>query len=213
MNNIYLTSSIHRVAQDIADKLTTDDFWGRRLCFIITASEQDTEDLEWRDNDRNALIAAGFEVEDYTFTGHTKQEIVQHLEQFDVICVEGGNTFHLLRTVQQLDLKEVLVQFVAQGKIYLGCSAGSIVAGPDIYPLRRTGRDVNLSDYTGLQLTDVVILPHWGSDYRKEIYLTYRCSINYNEDHKLLLLTDNQYIATTNKPGNITIDFHDVTKK
>ncbi len=193
MKKLFLTSSVDMVAADIGKKL---DLTQRKLIFIITASEDETGDLSWRDDDRNALVKAGFDVTDYTFTGKTTTAIEQTLKQFDVICMEGGNTFFLLEQIQKSGCAEVIRQLVKNGMPYIGSSAGSIVAGPDIYPLRRLDDyDIShMSSFEGLGLVDFVVFPHWGSDHFKEMYLNKRLDINYNDDHKYVLLTDNQYI-------------------
>ncbi len=194
MKQLYLTSSVSRVAKDIESRLGNSI--GRKLPFIITASENDTEDLEWRDNDRKALVEAGFEVEDYTLTGKSKEQIEKDLRNFDVIYLEGGNTYYLLKVIQETDCADILCKLVDEGMPFIGCSAGSIVAGPDIYPIRHTDplkEFHRLESYAGLGLVDFIILPHWGQSYCKDLYLGKRIKFNYNEDHKLVFLTDNQY--------------------
>jgi dipeptidase E len=111
--------------------------------------------------------------------------------------MEGGNTYYLLEQIQKTDCAEVICELVNKDVPYIGCSAGSIVAGPDIYPIRHTDEVKefrHLPNYYGLRLVNFVILPHWGQDYCKDLYLGKRIKFNYNEDHKLFFLTDNQYI-------------------
>ncbi len=195
MKRLFLASSAHRVAGNIAERL--GDSVGRKLVFVITASETDTGDVSWREADRKALVDAGFEVTDYTFTGKTKEEIEKDLGAFDVLYIEGGNTYYLLQKIQETDCAEVICRLIEDGMPYIGCSAGSCVVGPDIYPLRHTDplkEFRQLTSYKGLGLVNFLILPHWGSPLCKDLYLSKRIKFNYNEDHKLMLLTDNQYV-------------------
>lgn len=195
MKRLFLTSSVHKVAKDIATKLSEAS--GRNLVFILTASENDTEDLSWRDTDRKALVDAGFLVTDYTFTGKTRDQIEKDLRSFDVLHLEGGNTYYLLKVIQETGCADVLCELVEEGVPFIGCSAGSIVVGPDIYPIRHTDpikEFLKLESYEGLKLVDFIVLPHWGSEHFKALYLGNRIKFNYNEEHKLFFLTDNQYI-------------------
>lgn len=195
MKRMFLTSSVSRVASDIAHRL--GETAGKRLVFITTASEPYTVDLEWRENDRKALVDAGFNVTDYTLTDKTSQQVASDLKQFDIIHIEGGNTYYLLQKIHESNCASVIVDLVTDGVPFIGCSAGSIVAGPDIYPIRHTDplkEFRKLNSYEGLGLVDFIILPHWGQPHCKDLYLGSRIKFNYNEDHKLVFLTDNQYI-------------------
>lgn len=194
MKQIFLTSSVDMVAQDIANKLPADQ---RELVFVITASEDETGDVAWRDDDRNALIKAGFQVTDYTFTGQSAAGIEQTLNQFDVLCIEGGNTFWLLEQIQKTGCADIIRRAVEGGMSYIGSSAGSIVAGPNIYPLRKPGYDIaHMANFSGLGLVDFIVLPHWGSEHFKDLYLNHRVALNYNDEYKRIFLSDNQYIQT-----------------
>lgn len=193
MKKLFLASSLDMVADDIVKKLNTNQ---RKLVFITTASEAETGDKVWLEDDRKALVSAGFDVSDYTFTGKTAATIKNDLEKYEVISIEGGNTFYLLEQIQKSNCAGIVRQMVENGTPYLGSSAGSIIAGPDIYPVRHLDTDhfSELKDFAGLNLVDFIIFPHWGSDYFKELYLDRRMDYNYNDNHKYMLLTDNQYI-------------------
>ncbi len=193
-NNLFLTSSLATVAKDLSSKL---DKSVDKFLFIITASEVKEKDLNWRDDDRKSLTKLGYKLEDYSVTDKTDDEIKNKLAEVDGIIMEGGNTFYLLQQIQLSKSAVVFREFVENGGVYIGSSAGSIVAGPDIYPVRRLDniKDTpKIKGYKGLGLTDIVILPHWGSPYFKSRYMT-RWQQNYNLEHKIIPLTDNQYLV------------------
>jgi dipeptidase E len=198
MNNIYLASSISNVASSIAKEIENTK---KKLVFITTASELDKGKLEWLKNDRKSLVDSGFNVTDYTFTNKNKNQINFDLKNFDIIAVAGGNTFYLLKMIQQSNCAETLRTLIGNGKIYIGSSAGSIIAGPNIYPAysKEEAEEVpDLEDYTGLNLTDVIIMPHWGSPVFKESYLKDTMEKAYTPDYKMVLLSDTQYVITNN---------------
>ncbi len=64
---LFLTSSVHAVAHDITKKVNLSK--AKKLVFIDTAAEIEEGDKTWLKNDRQALMDAGFEVDDYSITG------------------------------------------------------------------------------------------------------------------------------------------------
>lgn len=194
MKRLFLTSSVSCVAQDIAKKIEKK---GLKLAFILTASEGEDGDKWWLDEDRSALKKTGLKTSDYTLTGKTKDQVKEDLENFDVLFFSGGNTFYLLEKIQQSDCAQLIADFIENGKIYIGSSAGSLIAGPDILPIKdldNIKKAPNIKGYKGLSLVDFVIFPHWGSDIFKDRYLKYRMEHSYNRTNNIILLTDNSYV-------------------
>lgn len=54
------------------------------------------------------------------------------LEEAEAIMVGGGNTFHLLKAIQNFDLSEFIRKKVLEGTPFVGWSAGSNIACPTI---------------------------------------------------------------------------------
>lgn len=192
---LFLTSSVHAVAHDIAKKVDLSK--ASKLVFIDTAVEpkEEREDLEWLKKDKQALIDAGFVVSDYTITGKTKDQLEGDLNDFDYIYMSGGNTAYLLEQSQKSGFIPVINDFIRKkNKIYIGTSAGSIIAGPRL-PDYFSDEEAELENKNGYGFVDFTLVPHWGSEDFKERYLGERLKIVYKEDQvPLILLTDNQYI-------------------
>lgn len=190
---LFLTSSVHAVAHDIASKLNLSE--NNKLVFIDTPAEPDKGEKEWLKNDRQALVDAGFIVTDYTITNKTREQVKTDLDKFDYIYLSGGNTGYLLQQSQKSGFVSLIREFVeTKGKIYIGTSAGSIMAGPelpDYYP----GEDAELEDRECYNLVNFTIMPHWGSGHFKDKYLKERLEAAYREDQgSFVILTDNQYV-------------------
>jgi len=84
------------------------------------------------------------------------------LDVCDVIYVGGGNTFYLLDQVRKTGFAEYLAR-VLDTKVYVGVSAGSIVASPTIDVAAIPPSDPNvpgLSDLASLALVDFELEPH-----------------------------------------------------
>jgi dipeptidase E len=196
---LFLTSSIHAVAHDIAKLVDFSN--GNKLVFIDTASEPkgEREDLEWQKTDRQALVDAGFVVSDYTITGKSRSQLEADLEAFDYIYLSGGDTFYLLEQSQKSGFVSLIRELIQEkGKIYIGTSAGSIIAGPKLLDYHQA-EGVTLENRDTYGLVNFTIIPHWGSDGFREKYLGGRIEIVYKEDQvPLMLLTDTQYVHVQN---------------
>lgn len=197
MKRLYLTSSVHAVAQRLAKDLTLNSD-NNKLVFITTATEDKEHDKSWMDNDRNALINAGFDVFDYTITNKSEEQIRKDLNHVNYVYVEGGNTFYLLEKAQQSNFINIIRDYILKDrKIYIGTSAGSIIASRDTYPthfLDNAKLAPNLKGYEGFGLVDFVVFPHWGSEKFNDLYLNHRLEHAYEGNSQIILLRDNQYI-------------------
>ena len=196
---LFLTSSVTCVAKKLISHLSKPPA-EIRLTFIPTASEVKKGDLLWLKKERQSLVDAGFQVTDFTVTGKTKAEVTAMLDNTDIVFVSGGNSFYLLQEMRKSGFANVIHQYVDNGLIYGGSSAGSIVAGPDLTLLAALDATVEapeLTDFKGLGLVDVVVFPHWGSDHFREKY-TQRMMDAYKRGQKIILLTDDQYLLVDN---------------
>lgn len=198
MKRLFLASSIESTGGAIAKEIGRK---GLKLLFVTTGSEVDEGPFDWQDDDKKGLFDAGFDLKDFTFTGKNKEEIEKAVKECDVIHINGGNTFYLLEKMKETGADKIINDFVEQGKIYIGSSAGSIIAGPDIYPAR-IGDDIsvapNLTNYKGLELVDFIDLPHWGNEIFRVVYENKTIEHTYGGDNKIILLRDSQYIKVEN---------------
>lgn len=115
--------------------------------------------------------------------------LYKDVENFDVIYVCGGNTFHLLDKVRNTGFDKIIKQFIEEGKIYVGVSAGSIIMGPNIQIAILGDKDeCGIKDFTGLNLTNIAVSPHTNTKEDVDRVNAFAEQIGY----KILPLTDNQ---------------------
>ena len=196
---LFLTSSVYAVANDIAKRADLSE--ANKLVFIDTAAEIEEGDKTWLKNDRQALVDAGFVVSDYSITGKTRNQLESDLNGFDYIYLSGGDTPYLLRQSQESGFVSLVKELIQnKGKIYIGTSAGSIIAGPKIPDYLTDGDEaIKLESKEGYGLVNFTVVPHWGSESFKKRYLGKRLKIAYKEHRApLLLLRDSQYIHVQN---------------
>ena len=114
--------------------------------------------------DRDAYAAkasARFATMGYTMTSaHSAHDPQQAIAETDAIFIGGGNTFRLLKALQDLELIEPIRRRVRAGAPYVGSSAGSNVAGPTI----KTTKDMPIvqpRSFESLGLVPFQISPHF----------------------------------------------------
>ena len=116
--------------------------------------------LHDRDN-YAAKAKARFAVMGYSLeAAHPVPHTGEAIEQTDAIFVGGGNTFRLLKALQDLDLLDAIRRKVKAGAPYIGSSAGSNVAGPTI----KTTKDMPIvqpRSFDSLGLVPFQISPHF----------------------------------------------------
>jgi dipeptidase E len=93
-------------------------------------------------------------------TAHAVPDPQKVIEQTDAVFIGGGNTFRLLKALQDLDLLDPIRRKVKGGAPYIGSSAGSNVAGPTI----KTTKDMPIvqpRSFDSLGLVPFQISPHF----------------------------------------------------
>ena len=108
-----------------------------------------------------AKAAARFAELGYSLTSaHAAKDPGKAVAETDAIFIGGGNTFRLLKALQDLDWIESIRRRVREGAPYIGSSAGSNVAGPTI----KTTKDMPIvqpRSFDSLGLVPFQISPHF----------------------------------------------------
>ena len=141
------------------------------LSFLVVSVQDNDSDSFYLQKTNDELRKIGainievFELGDKSFIS---------TKEYDVIYVCGGNTFVYLDRIRKTGLDKFIIDSVKSNRsIYIGVSAGSIIAGPDIsiasWGSERDNNDINLKDLSGLGLTNIVILPHYRDGLKSEL--------------------------------------------
>ena len=104
------------------------------------------------------------------------------LLKYDVVEFIGGNPYYLLHALRKTDSIEVL-RAIASNKILIGWSAAAFVFGPTLELVNCYSPALNflgLTDLSGLSLTDVEVLPHYGKFLSKFKHFEKTCR-NYED--------------------------------
>ncbi len=145
---------------------------GTRTCLLTTASRH----LPDRDHIVAAALGAlaeqGLDVEvlDPDEDNPRPLEALGSPRDYHVVAVSGGDPFYLLRRVHEMGFDDFARQAVQAGALYVGISAGGMIAGPSLEPATMVSpfQPEEGQDLAGLHLTDTVILPHHDHPGRAE---------------------------------------------
>lgn len=151
-----LTAALPKIAEEL-DPVRK----GARLLFVPTAAIGEG----WVPEDESHVDpfrAMGFEVDRFDLVGRKPQEARKALSRSSAVYVCGGNTFFLVDHMRRSGFFGLVKDRIAEGLVYIGSSAGSVAACPDI-GFAETLDDrskAELSSDEGLGLVDFDILPH-----------------------------------------------------
>lgn len=209
MKNLYLASSFR--GKGVAEMIMEDieHLLGKkaseiRISYIITAGNLHLSDKrDWIVEGRELLGRRGWQVFDYDIEGKMEDEVEAELHDKDVVFVQGGNNFHLLKQMQGCNFREVIRRAFERGVLYIGESAGAIVCSNDISAQRYMSGDAlaqvgELDDYRGLGLVNFLIKPHWNREGVKREkfsrFLRENPEAFYSIEQPIICLNDNQLV-------------------
>ncbi|WP_044894856.1 Type 1 glutamine amidotransferase-like domain-containing protein [Bacillus alveayuensis] len=126
------------------------------------------------------------------------------LKNYDVIYINGGNPFYLLHYLKKSGADNKLKELAEKNVIIVGVSAGSMVLGPNINianfftPQMNT---INLKDLSGLEITDIILFPHYGREdlFLNDLTIEERIlKFEKSFDCKVTRLTDSEAVIINN---------------
>jgi len=188
---LLLTSAGMRMQNEIL-KLLPRPPAETNLAHIITASNE-VNPHPWRDNDKKEMIKLGIQVEDIDIKGKTESELRLILKDKDVIYVQGGSPYYLLKYVKESGFDKVVGDLINKGVLYIGASAGSYITCPTIeqalWKKPRRNRHGLPADEPAMNLVSFLIAVHFKPKFKKNI----KIGIGKTK-YPVRILTDDQAI-------------------
>ena len=162
MKNMILTSSLYE-SIELVKKFLDKNTESKKILFIPTATNVD-EYKKYIHLTQKAFEDFGYEVENFDISIFSEEIAKEKLSEAKIVFISGGNTFYLLQELKRKNLTSYLKERIENGLLYIGESAGSVIAAPDIeYASIVDDKTLatELEDYTGLNLVDFYIVPHF----------------------------------------------------
>ena len=162
LKNMILTSSLYE-SIELVKKFLDKNTESKKILFIPTATNVD-EYKKYIYLTQKAFEDFGYEVENFDVSIFSEEIAKEKLSQAKTVFISGGNTFYLLQELKRKNLTSYLKERIENGLLYIGESAGSVIAAPDIeYASIVDDKTLatELNDYAGLNLVDFYIVPHF----------------------------------------------------
>lgn len=168
-----------------------------RKAVIITTASRDKEKNQYSQMAFSQLMSVGLDIVDfYDF----EEDGQRNLSSYDVIYVCGGNTFKLMKFARKMNFDKDIKSLLRRGGMYVGVSAGSLIIGPSIQIANEIEPDINdvgLNDFSGFNIIDLIIYPHYSPEIEEEIKLfenKNKVSIERINNSQAILITDGKKI-------------------
>lgn len=167
-----------------------------KLAHIITATTIFAK-APWRDRDKKSMLDTGFQVEDIDIVGKNEEELYRILKNKDIIYVQGGDPYYLLKCVKESGFDHAVKELIAQGKLYVGVSAGTYIACPTIEQAlwknpKRKKHGLRANE-TAMGLVPFLITVHYEESMKEKIKKGMK-----NTSYQARILTDDQAILVKN---------------
>jgi dipeptidase E len=140
------------------------------ITFIPTAMNVGAGDKEWFIDDLYNLKKQGLKSIDIVDISALPKEIwLPRIEAADVLFFSGGNSFHLMRWLNESGLAELLPELL-KTRVYAGISAGSMVTNPTL-ALSSKDKKIYYEEKFGynnekaLGFVDFYVRPHFNSPH------------------------------------------------
>jgi len=192
MRKLFLASYFAGAAS-LLPEFAGEDLTGKRVVFIPTAglhemSDQDREALDYiNQTDKEALQDLGLIVEELEVSRESSEVIEKSISKADCIFICGGSTFFLLQELKRKGADRLISQHIEKGKLYMGTSAGSLIAQKDIVADGvddpKFGPELH-GDSSALGFIDFYLYVHYGSHYwgDDDAYINqYYAKLNYKK--------------------------------
>jgi len=182
-----------------------------RIGYVTTASKATNTPVSFFENLKNRIREQGYVFEEIDIVGKTKDQLRSFFKDKNIIQVEGGNVFYLLKAIKETGFAEVLKELLNEGKIYIGTSAGAYVMCPSIEVAAWKADEkekCGVTDFTALNYVPFVLKAHYTEDMATLIKAKIR-TLTYS----LRVLNDWQGILVENNTCTFVGDGEEVKFK
>ena len=171
MKTLILTSSGSFITPHNIDHLLPKKIADCKIAYIITASKK-VDDTGYIDAHRQKMDEMNFSYTEIDIAGQNENELRKALDGYDIVMVEGGNTFYLLKAVRESGFDNIIKDLLAKGVVYIGSSAGSYIACPSITMMTLSEQEFDecgITDYTAMNLVPFLIKAHYTPDTQEKL--------------------------------------------
>lgn len=132
------------------------------LCIPTAANVYPFDQRIWQQEEMQALQDLGIKLDVFDIEGKSLLDIQEKLAAHTAIYVTGGNTYYLLEHMRRSGFDTAFQVWADGQKLYLGCSAGAVVACSriDYIGALDDASKANLTEFSGLEFCPALVMPH-----------------------------------------------------
>jgi dipeptidase E len=170
-----------------------------KIGHITTAYKVSRNNLDFFKKVSETIKENGYAMEDFDIEGKTKEEIKDFFKNKNVVHIEGGNTFYLLKAIRDTGFADILKELLNEGRVYIGTSAGSYVMCPtiEVSDWNPDGKDkFGLTDFTALNYVPFILKVHYNDESEnllREKMKTTKYPLRILRDGQGILVQDDKY--------------------
>ncbi|MCF7833661.1 MAG: peptidase E [Candidatus Pacebacteria bacterium] len=141
-----------------------------KIGYITTASKGDRGDFSRKL--KYAINDAGYKFEEIDIEGKTEEEIKYFFKDKNIIHMEGGNSFYLIKVIRETGFGNILRKLLEEGRVYIGTSAGAYIMCPtiEVSDWDETGKlRFGITDFTALNYVPFVLKVHYKDEQEVKV--------------------------------------------
>ncbi|MFC1622962.1 Type 1 glutamine amidotransferase-like domain-containing protein [Patescibacteria group bacterium] len=183
--------------EDALQSLSEKPLKEMKAAFIPTAANWEDGEKSWMIKDLVYCNEKFSETDIVDISALPRKKWEPRLRNADLIMVEGGNTSHLMRSIEESGLENLLAE-ILKNKVYVGVSAGSIVMTPDLLleesEVLYGENPEGWTESEGLSVIDFCVIPHYNAEYFPNINDENLEEISKTIKHSIYALDDNSAV-------------------
>lgn len=161
--NIFLLSMMSSLDEKLCETLAREILKrGTKVAYISSSPQRGDQPYYQSTIADYAAISPDICVDYFDLSDAFTDEMLAGLSSYAAIYLSGGNTFTFTDSARKRGLQLILEQYLANGGVLVGASAGSIMCTPSI-ELATFGdeNEVGMTDFSGFGFVDFEFHPHF----------------------------------------------------
>jgi len=206
VNTIFLSSFSSMTSMPYFHEIIKENFDMKHMVYIPTAAYcldvtsskpigEQRRRARYDAKQKAQLLSKAFNIPDFSLLeldspNLSEEIIIEQMKKASMIYVDGGNTFYLQRHILESSFWKVIDPYLEKGCLYVGASAGAIVACNNIRTAlwkgwddpSVAGKDFEWNDQTlsGRKLQDYSIFMHYNEAEHGELVSIKSNDLNHN---------------------------------
>ncbi len=164
--NIFLLSMMSPLDEGLHDTIAREILKrGTKVAYISSSPQGGDRPYYQSTISDYSAISSDIHVDYFDLSDAFTDEMLAGFSSYTAIYLSGGNTFTFMDSARKRGLQAILEQYLANGGVLIGASAGSIMCTPSI-ELAKFGdeNEVGMADFSGFGFVDFEFHPHFTGD-------------------------------------------------